>query len=180
MGLSELWQVYDSEGNAVSGRGEPASGFDLDHGLFMANAHVWLYRSGPSGRQVLLQKRAMHLTRRPGWLHASASGHVNVGEQPLDAAIRETQEELGLDLGPADLRFVFMMQGGPRAESFNHVFVSETGPHTEFNVNKNEVDSIRWYDLSEFDNMTHEPESHALIDLGHDYFERMLSGIRSA
>ena len=84
MGSAELWQVYDQQGDAIEGYGETSDAFDSDHTLYMANAHVWLYRRGPSSRQLLLQIRAMHLPRKPGYLHSSASGHVNLGEDYFD------------------------------------------------------------------------------------------------
>lgn len=179
MASAELWQVYDQHARAVEGHGEPAGAFDSDRSLYMANAHVWLYRNGSSEREVLLQTRAKHLPRKPGYLHASASGHVNLGEQPIDAAIRETQEELGIDVAPESASLLFMQQGGPRGESFNYIYACDGGSYAAFSANPNEVESIRWVTLYELRMMAREHEKYKLINLGQQYFDRMLSGIEA-
>lgn len=177
MSSAELWQVYDRHGKPVAGHGEAPNGFEMDFSLYMANAHVWLFRQGHADRQVLLQTRAKHLPRKPGYLHASASGHVNVDEQPLDAAIRETSEELGVEVHPDVTRFLFMQIGGSRGESYNYVYAYDATAHTDFGINHEEVESVSWVALSDLKKMATEPEKHRLIDLGDEYFDRLLQGI---
>jgi ADP-ribose pyrophosphatase YjhB (NUDIX family) len=51
------------------------------------------------GAAFLLCRRAVRMTRHPGqW--ALPGGRVDAGETPLDAALRELDEELALKLGP--------------------------------------------------------------------------------
>lgn len=175
MSLAELWQVYDAAGQQVVGRGETPEGFDKDPSLYMANSHVWVWRDSNGVREILLQRRAFHLPRRPGYLHASASGHVNLGERPELAAIREVNEEIGLNLARENLRVAFTEQGGPRGESYNHVFVCEADSFEELQPNRREVDSLRWVTLSSFDEMRRAPGEHLLIDLGQDYFDKLIA-----
>lgn len=51
------------------------------------------------GASFLLCRRPLHLRRHPGQF-ALPGGRVEPGESVLDAALRETHEEVGLDLGP--------------------------------------------------------------------------------
>lgn len=177
MGLPELWQVYDSAGGPVVGRGEVADAFAEDFSLHMANSHVWLWRDFEGSRQLLIQKRADHLPRRPGYLHASASGHVNLGERPADAAVREAHEELGVELSEGGLNELFVMQGGPRNESFNYVYTYRFGPNSVVTVNPSEVQSVEWVDLIQFDQMRLFPEDHKLINLGKEYFDMLVHAV---
>lgn len=177
MGLPELWQVYDSDGNAVAGRGEEADAFAQNPALYMGNSHIWLWRDFEGSRQVLVQKRADHVARRPGYLHASASGHVNVNESALGAAVRESFEELGVRLDERELKELFMLQGGLRNESFNYVYAYKAKPDLELVINPDEVQSVSWIEIHHFDSMRARPEDYMLIDLGQDYFSHLIGAI---
>src|SRR5260221_2043172 len=52
---------------------------------------------------VLLTKRSMTKDTFPGCWDVSMGGHVNFGDEYLPTAIRESKEELGLQLEPSDL-----------------------------------------------------------------------------
>lgn len=53
---------------------------------------------GEAGPTFLLTRRALHLRRNAG-NYALPGGHVEPGEDAIDAACRETAEELGVSLG---------------------------------------------------------------------------------
>jgi 8-oxo-dGTP diphosphatase len=57
------------------------------------------------GDTYLVIKRSADKDVAPGMVH-SVGGHVDHGESPYDAAIREVKEETGLDLSTASLRVV--------------------------------------------------------------------------
>jgi isopentenyldiphosphate isomerase len=63
-------------------------------------AHIWIV--APDGR-VLVQRRSTQKENWPGYWDVSAAGHVSAGETTIEAAIRETHEELGLRLAPEEL-----------------------------------------------------------------------------
>ncbi len=52
--------------------------------------------------RVLLTRRPKHLARHPGQLSVPG-GRIDAGEDPLDAALREAEEEIGLRRGDADV-----------------------------------------------------------------------------
>jgi isopentenyl-diphosphate delta-isomerase len=97
----EYFEIYD-EGGDPTGELEER-GVVHARGLWHRTVHVWLYRKGP---EILLQKRSAHKDSHPGLWDVSAAGHMNVGENPLSSARRELREELGLEVGPEELRFV--------------------------------------------------------------------------
>ncbi|MFC0672763.1 NUDIX hydrolase [Brachybacterium hainanense] len=73
-------------------------------------AYVLLRREGTEGRtEVLLQQRA-NTGYRDGHWSAGAAGHIERGETSRAAAVREAREELGVQVDPADLQLLTVMQ----------------------------------------------------------------------
>lgn len=63
-------------------------------------AHVWIVAS--DGR-LMLQRRALVKENWPDLWDISVAGHVSAGETAIDAAIRETFEEIGLRIAAGEL-----------------------------------------------------------------------------
>lgn len=97
MGRLELWDVLDEDG-VPTGR-TVRRGDTLKPGEFHLVVHVWIRNEH---NDYLIQRRAEHLDWKPG-IWATTGGSVVAGEDSLTGAIRETQEELGLDLQPTRL-----------------------------------------------------------------------------
>ena len=66
-------------------------------------AHIWII--GNDGR-FLIQRRSLRKENNPGLWDVSAAGHLSAGESAIDAAVRETFEELGLRLHREELNLV--------------------------------------------------------------------------
>ena len=69
--------------------------------LLVAAAYVVLLRPGADGDEVLLLRRSGTGYRDRHW--AVVAGHVDLGESVVEAALRETQEEAGVQVVPDDL-----------------------------------------------------------------------------
>lgn len=85
---------------------DDSSDFDLypdvtPHKRELRAASVLIPLVERSGLQVILTKRASHLKHHPGQV-AFPGGKVEAGETPLQAALREADEEIGLS-GPVDI-----------------------------------------------------------------------------
>lgn len=104
------------------------------------------------GGEFLMFKRSSTKKVFPGWL-ALPGGHIEEGENPLTAAIREVQEEVGITLAPQDiqLKFVAMHQHTDRNELFI-VFGFRATLHTkpEHLVNNHEGNAV-WMTRGELD-----------------------------
>lgn len=72
-------------------------------GLWHRGVHVLIYT--PDGK-VVMQKRSPSLSYHPDEVEISVGGGVNAGERPEQAAAREVNEELGITIGPSELRFI--------------------------------------------------------------------------
>ena len=103
--MEELWQLYDNQGRPISGKG--ASKNDVyGNALLHAASHVWIWRQNGQEVDILLQKRAADKRTWPGCYDISAAGHIDLGENELQAAIRESQEEIGHTIDIAKLEFI--------------------------------------------------------------------------
>lgn len=71
-------------------------------GLWHGTVHLWIY---DKAKGLLCQKRADSKTINPGLWDFSAAGHIGVGEEHRQAAIRELSEEVNLNLPQEALCF---------------------------------------------------------------------------
>jgi len=96
----EEWlDVVGSEGTAT---GERISKPEAHRtGAWHRAAHVWIVTPN---RLVLLQRRAAVKENYPSLWDVSSAGHCSAGESAVETAVRETCEELGLTIEPAELR----------------------------------------------------------------------------
>ena len=65
-------------------------------GIRHRTAHIWIIREMEGRIQVLLQKRSTEKDSFPGRFDTSSAGHVQAGDEPLESALRELFEELGI------------------------------------------------------------------------------------
>lgn len=94
----EICDVVDEFG-IRTGRVVPR-GTELTAGEFYLVVHVWIRDQAGN---FLIQQRALHLVSAPG-IWATTVGYILAGEDSLAGAIREVQEELGIQLSPAHLK----------------------------------------------------------------------------
>lgn len=89
----ELIDIVD-ENDVLTGIQKMKSEAHTD-GSWHRCAHIWIYNSK---KEVLLQYRAKDKFLYPDAWDTSAAGHIGAGEDILDGAVRETKEEIGLDI----------------------------------------------------------------------------------
>lgn len=92
-------------------------------------------------------------------------GHIESGESPEDAALREVREETGIEseiyksLGVIDFWF---MAGGKRIhKTVHHFLFKETGGRISPQIS--EVDDVRWFPLDEIVERLAYPDERKLI-----------------
>lgn len=72
-------------------------------GDWHASVHIWIARRRLGGMEFLLQKRAEDKDSFPGCWDAASTGHIDAGEDPITAAIRELGKEVGIKARPSEL-----------------------------------------------------------------------------
>ncbi len=120
----EYFDVLDEQGNKT-GQTKLRSAVHRDGDWHQA-VNIWIV--SPS-QEILLQRRSATKDSWPGRLDVSCGGHVVAGETPLEAAISELREELGLEVNPQELEFLGIHRSSTRPaldfvnNSFNHVYI---------------------------------------------------------
>ncbi|MFH0873909.1 MAG: NUDIX domain-containing protein [Candidatus Komeilibacteria bacterium] len=92
--------IVDEQDNIV---GEETRDNIHKQGLLHREIHVWLVT--PS-REIIFQHRAKDKDTFPDLLDATVGGHVEIGDSYEAAAIREVQEEAGLNVTGTDLKLI--------------------------------------------------------------------------
>jgi isopentenyldiphosphate isomerase len=121
-------------------------------------SHLWILT--PAGG-VLLQLRASVKENFPNLWDVSVAGHVSAGESPLDAAIREAREEIGLALAASELRHIgtlhqqVVLHGGAYVDNVLHdVFVAVRDVDlTSLVLQREEVADVRIVSVDELREM---------------------------
>ena len=128
-------------------------------GILHRTAHVWIIKKVDGRWQVLLQKRSKDKDSYPGQFDTSSAGHIPAGMEPLESALRELREELGISAVEEQLRFIgtFRTQYEEvfydepfRDNEVISVFVYEEPVEPEELVlQESEVEEVRYFDLLE-------------------------------
>lgn len=124
------------------------------NGDWHRTVHVWLLNSK---NELLIQKRASDKETFPNLWAISIAGHVRSGEDALSTAIREIKEEIGLDISPNMLTFLFDIK---RNQKYKNGFlnVHDTIYLLEYNLDINntniqeeELTDIKFINYLEFE-----------------------------
>ena len=122
-------------------------------GLWHRSSHLWVVNSR---REVLLQRRHPEKQTDPGRWDIAVAGHLSAGQSPLEAIVREAQEELGLVLDPAALVFLGAspkeyLEPGFADREWQHAFATVWNGHLDTLVlQADEVTAARWIDLEAY------------------------------
>lgn len=95
--------------------------------------------------RILLQRRAMTKDVAPGRWDTSVGGHVDPGEEDVDAALREMREELGVACEPEFL-YSYVHSNRYETELVSTYRCTHEGP---FTFNPEEIDEVRFWAVEE-------------------------------
>jgi len=100
--------------------------------------------------QLFLQKRSMQKDLNKGLWDTSAAGHVDEGEEYTSSAVRETSEELGINI-ESSLQSLFKLSPTPQlGMEFIQVYRAyHNGP---FSLNADEIDEGEWLSIEDISN----------------------------
>lgn len=153
----ELFDIVDEYGTPTGEKIERSVAHEK--GVCHRTAHIWIARVVDGKWQVLLQKRAMTKDSFPGRYDTSSAGHIQEGDEPLESAIRELHEELGIEATPDKLEFAGTFRVQYEKEfhgklfrdnevAFVYVYLQKLDI-ANVTVQKEELDCVEWFDLEE-------------------------------
>lgn len=153
----EYFDIIDENGQPT---GKTVSR-ELAHrdGVRHRTAHVWIIRRGEAGYDILLQKRSRDKDSFPGLYDTSSAGHIPAGDEPMESALRELDEELGLRAEPEQLRFAGrfwieyteIFHGRPFHDNeVTWVYVYQEPLEIAcLTLQASELEEVRWFNLEE-------------------------------
>ena len=137
-----------------------------EKGIPHRTAHIWIVRKKGDSYQVLLQKRAANKDSYPGMYDTSSAGHIQAGDEPLESAIRELHEELGIEASAKELTYAGKFHIQFEEEFYGKMFrdnqvafiyvYQEPVNIDELVLQKEEVEEVRWFDIDDvYENCLH-------------------------
>lgn len=181
--MTELWQLYDESGQPITGKGATKS--DVYAGALHGAAHMWIWRLKTGVLEILLQKRAADKRTWPDFWDISAAGHIDLGEDPLTAAVREIKEEIGLNVRKEDLVFISKRRdllnapSGAVENEFRWVYALRLNDDHEvdFVFGDKEVEELIWKPLSVVREELISPDKY--VPQGEAYFTEVFDALEN-
>lgn len=167
----EIFPIVTPEG-AIIGK---ASRSLCHSGSMLLHPVVHLHIMSPDG-DIFLQRRSRNKDIQPGRWDTAVGGHVDYGEETIDALYRETREELGItEFMPEKVRsFVFRSD---REQELVNTYYTVLSPDFGPDIDPEEIEEARFWSRSEIEenlgkgvftpNFEHEYQ-HIISELYHD------------
>lgn len=169
--LGEKWQTYDLRGERIMDGGFFAVDEPRPEKVtrYFGGCAIMLYRFRDGEVEYLFQQRSALVWNALKW-DTSAGGHINYNEKTIEAAVRETREELGITLEKTKLEFCARFVRGDAL--VNLFFYDYTGKKDDFKFDDQEVSDVKWVKESEFKDFWPNLKTHLQND---EYFKFALS-----
>ena len=133
----EMFDVVDENDNVL----HPLSRSEI-HKRHLRHRAIHIFWLNSAG-ELCLQRRSYAKDNSPGYLSSSCAGHVDSGENYIQAAVREFREELGISI---ESHAVTQMDYAPCHEHLGNEFVMSYILKGDYKaqVFRPEVDSLVW------------------------------------
>jgi 8-oxo-dGTP diphosphatase len=161
----EIWDILDKNGT-TTGRTIKRSEL-LNEGEYHLVVHIWICDENGN---FLIQRRPETVEWMPN-IWATTGGSAVQGEDSLTAAVRETSEELGLQIHPNRFKH-YMRQKG--SNDFTDIWIVK-GRSVEFSpvVLSDEVAAVKWAKAQDVIGMIYNKDF-----IEYDYAARFLTAER--
>ncbi|HRJ06093.1 MAG TPA: NUDIX domain-containing protein [Candidatus Saccharibacteria bacterium] len=174
----ELWQGYSEQGLPTRAITKQQARTGELHGA----AHVWIWRRGNQEKEILLQVRALDKLTWPGFLDISAAGHIDYGETPIETAVRETEEEIGVRVAMDRLVLISVQHDRLKHDDlieneYQWLYTYELNEEPIV-LEDGEVDSVKWLTLTQFRNLVRGlSPGEKLVPHSRAYFAALLKNL---
>lgn len=179
----EMLDVLDKDGNKT-GKSETR---ELVHkkGLWHRTVHVFMINSK---HEVLLQLRSKEQLSFPSKWHLSAGGHIEAGQEPIEAAKREMEEEIGVSFPTSEFKYIGtskvvheFKQSNFIDNEYCDIFVIQKDVDIKnLKLQEKEVQEVRWIPIGDFQKFINEGDPDFVkavsTPLLFAYFEKEING----
>ncbi|MGH4137889.1 NUDIX hydrolase [Clostridium sp.] len=157
----ELWDIYDKNRQKTGRTHE--RGRDMLTGDYHLVIHVWIINDKG---EFLIQKRQPWKEGYPDMWDCSVAGSAILGDTSEKAAIRETKEELGIDLDMSKSELLFTVEF---SRGFDDIWlVRQNVDINDIKLQYEEVADAKWVVASEIRELILKGEF-----IAHDYIEKI-------
>ncbi|MCL2439360.1 MAG: NUDIX domain-containing protein [Alphaproteobacteria bacterium] len=141
--MTELVDIYDEHWNPT---GEILDRREAERARkWRKSVVVWIINSRG---EILFQQRMANKILYPSHWAASAAGCPRVGESDIDAMIRETREELGIELDPKELiefdRYNMAHDSHLRLQ-ISYMYFADLSAPADFSFEDGEVADVKYF-----------------------------------
>ncbi|OGI17971.1 MAG: hypothetical protein A3J63_00765 [Candidatus Moranbacteria bacterium RIFCSPHIGHO2_02_FULL_40_12b] len=138
------------------------------NGLLHREIHVWIYNKNGG---ILFQKRAKTKDTYLDLLDASVGGHVEIGDDYLKTAVKELEEETGIEAEAKDLIYITRMRKnaydertGMKNNTVKRVYAYEfNGSADDLILEEGMASNLEFWPIDKILNLTNE-EKREFID----------------
>ncbi|MGV8981435.1 NUDIX hydrolase [Clostridium sp.] len=157
----ELWDIYDKNRQKTGRTHE--RGKDMLTGDYHLVIHVWIINDKG---EFLIQKRQPWKEGYPDMWDCSVAGSAILGDTSEKAAIRETKEELGIDLDMSKSKLLFTVEF---SRGFDDIWlVRQNVDINDLKLQYEEVADAKWVAESEIRELILKGEF-----IAYDYIEKI-------
>lgn len=179
--MEEYIDILTKEGKST-GRSASKSAIHRQ-GHYHNTGHLWLYNKNG---EILLAQRAADKSLYPLLWDVSVAGHIDAGETVKQGLIRETKEEIGLDLFENDLILIGIYPlfvsypNGIIDNEFHNTFIAELKvPLSSLDIQTEEVEAIKLVSMQEFkDLLDNSKNTNYFVDSNQEYYLNILDSIK--
>ncbi len=143
--MEEMFDTYTRDGKYLDIRSKSFC-HGKDPGVYHKSVYVWAINKNG---EVLIQRRALCKKHFPGKWDISIAGHIHAGELPIDACVRETKEELGIDVPKDNFEFITDYIYDTNYEILQIYFLYIDKEY-EFKLDNIEVEQVKYVSIEEF------------------------------
>lgn len=141
------------------------------NGLLHREIHVWIFNSKG---EILFQRRSKKVETFPNLLDASVGGHVEIGDDYLEAAVKELEEETGIRAEAKDLIYITKMRmngydkiTGKKNNTFKKVYTYKFNgnPKDGLKLEKGWATSLEFWSIDKIFNLSNKEKKEFIYSI---------------
>lgn len=145
-------------------------------GILHSSVHIWIM---DEENRILLQKRHPEKDTFPNLWDISVAGHIGAGESPIETAVREVAEELGLQILAEEYKKIGTFRqcihhtNAIIDDEFHHIYLLKTSfTLNQLKLQETEVTDAKLVSLAMFRSILADPKSYnfATHDIAYNSF----------